>query len=151
MEFALYQLSYDAKNGDQLDVSSGLSEGQLLNFARKAPGVISIATEEPQQVDKIVVIAGPDDDEAPLGMQNGDGSTEIVVWGSEFIEYSAGSYCRALCWGLGSAVCAAVGTSCVVGTVITVGGLAIPCTLAIIASCAASGGAASLCSDACPP
>ena len=60
-----------------------------------------------------------------------------------------GALCRAACWALGGAVCAAVSSACDVGTGITVGGLAIPCTAVIIAACAASGGAASVCSDIC--
>lgn len=62
-----------------------------------------------------------------------------------------GSWCRAACWALGGALCATVGCLCTVGTVITVGGLAVPCTAVIIASCTVAGGAASLCSDLCPP
>ena len=60
-----------------------------------------------------------------------------------------GALCRAACWALGGAVCAAVSTLCAVGTVITVGGLAIPCTEVIVASCAVAGGGASLCNNIC--
>lgn len=60
-----------------------------------------------------------------------------------------GALCRAACWAAGAAVCAAVASFCVVGTTITVGGLAIPCTAIVIASCAATGGAASVCNDVC--
>ena len=69
------------------------------------------------------------------------------------VEYKrAGVLCRAVCWAAGSAVCAAVASVCAVGTTVTIGGLAIPCTAAIIAACAAGGGAASICSDlVCPP
>lgn len=60
-----------------------------------------------------------------------------------------GALCRAACWALEGAVCAAVSTLCAVGTVIIVGGLAIPCTVVIIASCAVAGGGASLCNNIC--
>jgi RHS repeat-associated protein len=62
-----------------------------------------------------------------------------------------GSLCRAACWAAGGAICAAVACGCAAGTTITVGGLAIPCTAVIIASCSASAGGASICSDICPP
>ncbi|AZQ55358.1 hypothetical protein D5R55_31425 [Burkholderia cenocepacia] len=57
--------------------------------------------------------------------------------------------CHATCAALGGAVCAAVGTSCVIGSTVTVGSLAIPCTALIIGACGASAGAASVCADAC--
>jgi hypothetical protein len=46
-----------------------------------------------------------------------------------------GTLCRAALAGLGTAVCAAVGTSCVAGTFFTVGGLAIPCTVITYSVC----------------
>lgn len=62
-----------------------------------------------------------------------------------------GVLCRAVCWAAGSAVCAAVGVACAVGSTVTIGGLVVPCTAAIIAACAAGGGGASICSDLiCP-
>jgi hypothetical protein len=57
--------------------------------------------------------------------------------------------CRAACWGAAAAGCAAVGATCAAGTVITIGGFALPCTVAIIAACGASGAGASVCSDWC--
>lgn len=57
--------------------------------------------------------------------------------------------CHATCAALGGAVCAAVGTSCVVGSTVTVGSLAIPCTALIIGACGASAGVTSVCIDAC--
>lgn len=106
-------------------------------------------TEPPQHMDPIVVVAGPDeDDDAGFGMAT------VYVGGGGMggaTSLTQGQLCRAGCWALGSAVCAAVGVSCVIGTVITVRGLSIPCTYVIIATCAASGGGASVCSDVCPP
>ncbi|HKO49375.1 MAG TPA: hypothetical protein VJV79_16700 [Polyangiaceae bacterium] len=60
-----------------------------------------------------------------------------------------GVLCRAACWGAAAAGCAAVASVCAVGTVFTVGGFAIPCTVAVIAACGASGAGASVCSDWC--
>ena len=61
-----------------------------------------------------------------------------------------GTACRVTCVALGSAICAAVAVSCTIGSVVTVGGLVIPCTTIIIASCAVAGGGAQLCSEICP-
>jgi hypothetical protein len=72
---------------------------------------------------------------------------------SIYIQYTTvgGVVCRAVCWAAGSAVCAAVATSCAIGSTVTIGGLIVPCTAAIIAACATSGGASSICSDLiCP-
>ena len=57
--------------------------------------------------------------------------------------------CHAACWSLGGGVVAAVGAVCGVGTVFTLGGVAIPCTAAIIAVAVAAGGGAAVCSDLC--
>lgn len=62
-----------------------------------------------------------------------------------------GVACRATCWGLGGAVCAAVACFCVAGSVITVGGLAVPCTAVIIGTCALAAAGSSVCNDICPP
>jgi RHS repeat-associated protein len=62
-----------------------------------------------------------------------------------------GSLCRAACWAAGGAICAAVACGCAVGSTVTVGGLAIPCTAVIIASCAGAAGGSSICNDICPP
>jgi RHS repeat-associated protein len=62
-----------------------------------------------------------------------------------------GTICRAACWAAGGAICAAVSAGCTIGSVVTVGGLAIPCTAVVIASCAAAGGGAQICSEVCPP
>jgi RHS repeat-associated protein len=61
----------------------------------------------------------------------------------------AGMACRAVCWGLGAAICAAVSIGCAVGTSVSIGGLLIPCTAVIIAACAVGAGVASICSDIC--
>ena len=55
--------------------------------------------------------------------------------------------CNAACWAAGAAICAAIACGCAVGTVVTVGGLAIPCTAVVIGGCAASTGGSSLCAD----
>lgn len=63
-----------------------------------------------------------------------------------------GVACRAACWGAAALGCAAVSVTCAVGTTITIGGTAIPCTWAIVAACTAGGAGASVCSDTlCPP
>jgi len=55
--------------------------------------------------------------------------------------------CNAACWGVGGGICAAVACGCAAGTVVTIGGLAVPCTAVVIGGCAAGGGASSLCAD----
>jgi hypothetical protein len=60
-----------------------------------------------------------------------------------------GPACRAGCWTIAGAGCAAVGGLCAAGTAITVGGVAIPCWVAVATACGAAGGGASLCSDWC--
>jgi hypothetical protein len=59
------------------------------------------------------------------------------------------SACHAACWAIGGGITAAVAAACAVGTTFTIGGLAIPCTAAVIATAAAAGGASSICSDLC--
>ena len=60
-----------------------------------------------------------------------------------------GPACRAACWAIASAGCGAVGALCAGGSAITVGGVAVPCVVAVAAACGAAGGGASLCSDWC--
>ncbi len=60
-----------------------------------------------------------------------------------------GVACRAACWTLAGAGCAAVGTLCAGGTVVTVGGVAIPCWVATATACGVAGGGASVCNDWC--
>ncbi|WAS96578.1 hypothetical protein [Nannocystis punicea] len=60
-----------------------------------------------------------------------------------------GELCRAACWGAAAAGCAWVGTACAAGTVVTIGGFALPCVWATVAACGASGAGASVCSDWC--
>jgi len=61
-----------------------------------------------------------------------------------------GKACRAACWGVGGALCAAVACGCAAGDFFTFGGMTIPCTAAIIASCTAANAGSSICGDACP-
>ncbi len=61
-----------------------------------------------------------------------------------------GILCRAGCWTLGGAACAAVTCACTAGDVVSLGGFVIPCTALNIGACAAAGGGASACSDLCP-
>lgn len=69
--------------------------------------------------------------------------------GEAELELSGGVACRAACWTLAGAECAAVGAACSGAAVITVGGVSIPCSIAVITACAAAGGGASVCSDWC--
>jgi RHS repeat-associated protein len=63
-----------------------------------------------------------------------------------------GTLCRAACAAAGAVICGAVACSCTIGTVITVGGLTIPCTAVVISACAGSAGLAVVCADViCPP
>ena len=60
-----------------------------------------------------------------------------------------GSLCRAACWGAAAAGCAAVSVTCGIGTVVSVGGFAIPCSVIIVSACGAGAAAGSGCSDWC--
>lgn len=150
------------ESGDRMfldEVGSGSSFSEPINQgiayqpnnAAKLTGISSVSMDGPQIVEPVIVTAGPDDDDVPLGGGIGDGYTEIIVGGFEQVELTQGKVCRAACWALGAAVCATVSALCVPGTVITVGGLAIPCTAAIIATCTIAAGGSSICSDICPP
>ncbi len=88
------------------------------------------------------VQVGPSDAEDPdKGAEStGEAASEVNA---------AGAACRAACWTIAGAGCAAVGVACSGATVITVGGVSIPCTVAIVTACAAAGGGASVCSDWC--
>jgi hypothetical protein len=57
--------------------------------------------------------------------------------------------CHAACWGLGGALAAIVAAACAVGSVVTIGGLAIPCVYLVVGAGAAAGVSAAICSDAC--
>ncbi len=59
--------------------------------------------------------------------------------------------CHAICWASFTALCAAIAALCTAGSVITFGGLSIPCTPLVIGTCALSAYDASMCSDIlCP-
>lgn len=58
--------------------------------------------------------------------------------------------CRAWCWLAGAILCSAIFIICAVETVITIGGIAIPCALAILVICGGCAAASSVCSDLCP-
>jgi hypothetical protein len=82
------------------------------------------------------------------GGGGGGGGGEQVTYKYATI---GGAICRAVCWAAGGAICATVGAVCAVGTTVTVGGLVIPCTAAIIAACAASNAGSQVCSEyVCP-
>ena len=106
----------------------------------------------------------------PRDLANGSGnqlidgqSTLLVATNVELIDENGkkddvkqspwkGRICRAACWGLAGLGVAAVGVACTGVSVITIGGTAIPCTVAILAVAAGAGAGASICSDAiCPP
>ncbi|MEI7286319.1 hypothetical protein, partial [Pectobacterium carotovorum] len=55
--------------------------------------------------------------------------------------------CRATCATAGAGFCAGVAVSCAAGSVVSVGTITIPCSALVISSCAASGGAVSVCND----
>ncbi len=59
--------------------------------------------------------------------------------------------CHAACWGVAGLGTAAVALVCTGASVITIGGLAVPCSVAVLATGAAAGAGASVCADAlCP-
>jgi hypothetical protein len=124
-------LSYDVFLITELLDRQAREQGAL-----QANGSVSMASVEP-------------DPFCGGGGGEGGGITDPSI----FYQYATigGVVCRAVCWAAGSAVCAAVAVACAVGSTVTVGGLVIPCTTAIIAACAAGGGGASICSDlVCP-
>jgi hypothetical protein len=57
--------------------------------------------------------------------------------------------CHTACWGLGGGLGALIAAACAIGSVVTIGGLAIPCTYLVVGGAVAAGGLAALCSDAC--
>lgn len=60
------------------------------------------------------------------------------------------SACKAACWAAGGALAVLIASACAAGTVFTLGGVAIPCAVALGVIGAAVGGAgASICSDLC--
>jgi hypothetical protein len=60
------------------------------------------------------------------------------------------SACKAACWAAGGALAVLIGTACAAGTVFTLGGVAIPCAVALgIIGAAVGGAGASICSDLC--
>jgi hypothetical protein len=61
------------------------------------------------------------------------------------------AHCNGICWASFTALCAAIAALCTAGSVITFGGLAIPCTPLVIGTCALAAYDASMCSDLlCP-
>jgi hypothetical protein len=106
--------------------------------AMQSNGAVSMATVSPD-------LSCPDPgDDGDIGITDPSIFYQFVTIG--------GAICRAVCWAAGSAVCAAVSAVCAVGSFVTIGGLVVPCSAALIAACAAGSGAASICSDyVCPP
>jgi len=60
-----------------------------------------------------------------------------------------GRACRAACWGAAGGLAVAVTSTCALGTTVSVGGMAIPCTVLLSAAGAGLSAAASVCGDWC--
>jgi hypothetical protein len=71
---------------------------------------------------------------------------------ADAFRFTSGTACRLACAIAAGATCGAVATACTGATVITIGGVSIPCSMAIIAACYVGGpGGAAVCMDQCPP
>ena len=57
--------------------------------------------------------------------------------------------CIYACGAVAAAGCAAVSGACATGTVVTVGGVGIPCIVAVAAACGALGGGGAVCGAYC--
>lgn len=118
-------------------ITQPLDEQAREQGALQTNGAVSMATVEPD------LFCGG-------GGGGGGGDGDIGVTDpSMYYQYVSvgGVICRAVCWAAGGAICAAVAVTCPIAAFITIGGLVVPCTAAIIAACAAGGGASSICSD----
>jgi len=79
---------------------------------------------------------------AGYAFPNGTDPTGTTFWGGA---------CRAACWAGMSTLGAAGCLLCAAGEILTVGGLAIPCTIVQVAIIGGAAGIASVCSEYCPP
>ncbi|MBX7223798.1 MAG: hypothetical protein K1Y36_28040 [Blastocatellia bacterium] len=60
-----------------------------------------------------------------------------------------GKICRGICWAVPTVICVIVGGTCTWGTVVTIGGLAIPCSWITVTVCATTMFGGSICADKC--
>jgi hypothetical protein len=92
----------------------------------------------------------------PGGGGGGGGGGLPVVYGSGtrdvFVVYQTwyGDACQLVCAITSAAVCAAVGATCPAASVVTIGGVAVPCTAALIAACSSIAGMQAICAKRCP-
>jgi hypothetical protein len=81
-----------------------------------------------------------------VSLTNSQGQTQQLTRPS-----TSSILCHAACWGVAGLGTAAVALVCTGASVITIGGLAVPCSVAVLATGAAAGAGASVCADAlCP-
>jgi hypothetical protein len=83
------------------------------------------------------------------------GPRAILASAEEPVGEAASAYttrqiaCIYACGAAAAAGCAVISQMCVAGTVVTIGGVAIPCLVAIAAACGAAGGAGAVCGAYC--
>ena len=69
------------------------------------------------------------------------------------VRYSTigGTICKCICLSIGVTVCTAMGAACAAGTVMTIGGVTVPCIAAALAACNAGAWGTQVCTDwLCP-
>jgi hypothetical protein len=129
-------------------VSENLDDFYAAELARLTAFFSTETSKDDPDVLELVVITGS----TPSSTGAGTGGLMLgpkKPFAITKIELPDGTLCRAGCWAAGGAVCAAVAAFCSVGTVITLGTLAIPCTPVVITTCGLSAGASSICNDIC--
>lgn len=94
-----------------------------------------------QRVSEAVVSHGSSSKRVPLPDSSGFKLSRAWDWRK--------AACHAACWALGAGITAVVAVACGAGSVVTIGGLAIPCAYAVVATAVAMGAGSSLCSDLC--
>jgi hypothetical protein len=135
--------SIGSANGESEREADYVSEAVM---SMGGPSTIALnleATHDPrtQRVSEAVVSRGSISHRILLPNSSGFGIARAWDW------RKAG--CHAACWAAGGAITAIVALACAAGSVVTIGGLAIPCTYAIVATAALAGAGSSLCADLC--
>lgn len=113
-----------------------MGPGSRLDF-----GIDRSGEQANQQIRQATVTRGNQSRRLPLS--NAPGFTIARAW-----DWRKAA-CHAACWGLGAGITALVAIACAAGSVVTIGGLAIPCSYAVVATAVAAGAGSSLCSDLC--
>ena len=112
-----------------------------------------IDSGQPGSENQSAMVTAPEVNQASATGPVGPGA--ILGSAEELVGEAASAYttrqvaCLYACGAAATAGCVVISNMCVAGTVVTIGGVAIPCLVAIAAACGAVGGAGAVCGAYC--